>query len=183
MAKPAIKLKKCAICKKEFQLFRSLQKCCSHQCALKLAVSIREKDERKAYKVAKLAIKTRGAWAKEAQAAFNKFIRARDHDRGCICCNNRKYDGQYHAGHFLSVGAYPELRFSLINCHKQKSSCNNYKSGNQVNYRRYLIGVIGEENVEWLEGPHEAKKYTIDELKEIKTGFAQWSRELEKELE
>jgi len=37
--------------------------------------------------------------------------------------------------------------------------------------------------VEWLEGPHKIKKYTIDEIKEIKTGFNAWARELEKAVE
>jgi hypothetical protein len=46
-------------------------------------------------------------------------------------------------------------------------------------YRPELIRRIGLANVEWLEGPHEPAKYTIDELREIKTGFNAWAKEIE----
>jgi len=172
--------KKCR-CGEIYIQYTTLQNKCP-MCLAKKAKLTREKKERKEHRKAKEKVTRRADWMRDAQAAFNKFIRIRDHDRGCICCNNRKYDGQFHAGHYLSVGSHPELRISLINCHKQKSSCNNHKSGNQINYRRYLVGVIGLESVEWLEGPHDPKKYTIDDLKEIKQGFNQWARELEKQL-
>ena len=169
-------------CSNQFVQYSTLQNKCI-PCSIKKGRKIEAKIERKETRAAKLAIKSKGQWAKEAQQAFNRWVRARDFHRGCVCCNNKHYQGQYHAGHYLSVGAYPELRFSLINCHKQKSSCNNYKSGNQVNYRRYLIGIIGVENVEWLESKHEPKRYTIEDYKEIKTGFNAWARELEKQNE
>lgn len=40
---------------------------------------------------------------------------------------------------------------------------------------------MGREGIEWLEGPHDPKHYTIDDLKEIKQGFNEWAKELENE--
>jgi len=45
------------------------------------------------------------------------------------------------------------------------------KSGNILEYRIRLVKKIGQAAVDWLEGPHEPKRYTIDELKEIKAEY------------
>ncbi len=42
------------------------------------------------------------------------------------------------------------------------------------------MAKIGVEKLEWLEGPHEAKKYTIDEILEIKKHYQQKIKELER---
>lgn len=134
---------------------------------------------RKEHRAAKERIKTRGDHAKSAQAEFNKFIRFRDADLPCISCG-RHHNGQYHAGHYRTVGGNPELRFEEYNCHKQCSVCNNHKSGNIVEYRINLVSRIGSDRLEWLEGLHDAKKYTIDQLKEIKLEYrAKW-KEIER---
>ena len=113
-------------------------------------------------------IKSRAQWLKEAQKNFNKFIRERDKADPCISCG-KHHVGQYHAGHYKSVGGNPEsLRFNEDNCHKQCSICNNHLSGNIGNYRVNLIKKIGLDAVEKLEGPQKLKKYTIEDIKEIK---------------
>lgn len=148
---------------------------------LQKARNSQAKKERKEHKVAKERIKTRGDHAREAQTEFNRFIRLRDQHLCCISCG-RHHNGQYHAGHYRTVGGNPELRFVEDNCQKQCSVCNNHKSGNIVEYRINLISRIGIDRLDWLEGPHEPKKYTIDELKAIKLEYrAKW-REIEKGL-
>ena len=122
-------------------------------------------------------LKSRSQWLSEAQAAFNKFIRERDKDEPCISCQ-RFHNGQYHAGHYRSIGACPELRFEEMNVHKQCAPCNNHLSGNAIDYRINLVKKIGVENVEWLEGNHELQKLTIDEIKEIKTKYKNKLKEL-----
>jgi len=107
---------------------------------------------------------------REAQKAFNTFIRFRDGGLNCISCL-RFHSGQYHAGHYKSTGASPELRFEELNCHKQCAPCNNHLSGNIEKYRINLVKKIGIDKVEWLEGPHEPKKYTCSDLKEIEKHF------------
>jgi hypothetical protein len=116
-------------------------------------------------------LKSRSDWIKEAQAVFNAWIRERDKNLPCISCKCSNA-GQWHAGHYLSVGARPELRFDPLNVHKQCVHCNLYMSGNLINYRKSLCEKIGVENVELLEGPHDAKKYTIEELELIKKTYS-----------
>jgi len=142
--------------------------------AAKLARMKRE--EKKEHKRQKDAIKSRSDWLKEAQAAFNAYIRLRDRVEPCVCCD-RHHQGQYHAGHYLSVGSHPELRFNEDNVHKQASYCNQHKSGNQAQYRIRLIAKIGIDRVEALEGPHDAANWTVDDIKEIKRVYKQKIKE------
>ena len=166
-----MKPKICRVCKAEYTPSRMGQKVCSPLCAMALAKSARVKAERKEtikrIRETKEKLKTRSDWIKEAQQAFNAYVRARDAEAPCVSCG-RYHDGQWHAGHYLSVGARPELRFCEINVWKQCAPCNNHLSGNILLYRKGLIKRIGLELVEWLEGPHEPKHYTVDDLKAIK---------------
>ena len=152
---------------------RPFQTWCSVPCGSVLAEQKLAKKKRADAKVERVKtkekldkLKGRSKWAKEAQAAVNKFIRLRDADQPCISCG-RYHQGSYDAGHYLSVGARPELRFDELNIHKQCVPCNQHLSGNVVNFRKGLLIRIGAESVAYLEGPHEPKKYTIDELKAI----------------
>ena len=139
-------------------------------CAIEYGKILDEKKRQRDLRAAKLKLKSRGQWAKEAQAAFNAFIRARDKHLPCITCG-RFHSGQWDAGHYRGTGAAPELRFDELNVHKQCSPCNRHKSGDAVSYRLNLIEKIGVEAVESLEGPHEPKHYTIDDLQRIKREY------------
>ncbi|TEW24926.1 recombination protein NinG, partial [Histophilus somni] len=109
-----------------------------------------EKEERAKIKAVKERLKSRSERLKELQGVFNRFIRLRDKNLPCISCG-RYHQGQWHAGHYRSVGACPELRFNEDNVHKQCSVCNNHKSGNVIEYRINLVAKIGVERVEFLE--------------------------------
>lgn len=123
------------------------------------------------------SLKSKAQHAKEAQTAFNAFVRERDADQPCISCG-RWHNGQYHAGHYLSVGARPELRFTETNVHKQCAPCNTHLSGNAVLFRRGLVAKLGLEIVEWLEGPHEPRRDTVDSLKAIKAHYTTLTKQL-----
>ena len=167
-----IKDKTCKICKVKFTPTRPLQSVCSPNCAYTHAKTIRVKAERKETKEAKVKLKTKAEWLKEAQAIFNQFIRLRDKDAPCISCQ-RFHTGQYHAGHYKTTGSHPELRFNEFNVHKQCAPCNNHLSGNIINYRINLVKKIGLDEVEWLESNHTANKYTIDDIKTLKVIYKQ----------
>ena len=177
--KREVKMKKCKACGNKFALFNSLAQVCSIDCAIQYAKDnkVQERVRRKLTQIAKERIKTRSEHLRKAQTAFNAFIRERDKNEPCISCG-RHHDGQYHAGHYRSVGACPELRFCELNVHKQCSACNNHKSGNIVEYRINLVKKIGVEQVEWLEGSHEPKKYTIEQIKEIRAEYQLKLKEL-----
>lgn len=183
-----MKDKKCKQCKKLFTPVRPLQYLCGEfECTVAYANASKlrreaseQKKERKARQEAKIKLKTRSEWLKEAQTVFNKWIRMRDGNNPCISCN-RHHTGQYHAGHYRSIGSSGHLRFNELNCHKQCSVCNNHLSGNIMHYRRGLIEKIGEQAVEQLEADQTAKHYTIDEIKEIKRIYQQKIKELSNE--
>lgn len=126
-----------------------------------------EKAERKRLAERKQQVKPLSYFIKQAQQAFNKFIRYRDRHLPCISCD-RYHEGQYHAGHFRTTGANPELRFDEDNCHKQCSVCNNYLSGNLTAYRPALIAKIGQARFDALMGPHEMQKWKRDDYIRIR---------------
>lgn len=177
-----MKPRKCANCKAEFIPSRMGQKVCSVECAKSIAIKKREKVEKAQDRQKREAIKSRAEWAREAQSAVNAYIRQRDADKPCISCG-RHHQGQYHAGHYLSRGAHPELTYDERNIHKQCQPCNTHLSGNQIEYRKGLIARYGLLYVEWLEGPHEPKKYTIADLKAIKAEYVAKLKELKKQRE
>lgn len=174
-----MKQKKCRYCKQPFAPVLPMQVVCGIECAKAIAKSKREKVEKANDRQKREQLKTRSQWMKEAQIAFNAFIRERDHNEPCISCG-RYHTGQYHAGHYRTVGSHPELRFDERNCHKQCAPCNNHKSGNIVEYRINLVRKLGAESVEWLEGPHEAKHYAVEELVAITKLYRAKRRELVK---
>ncbi len=157
--------KKCKVCGEKFTpTFTSFQKTCNAtQCLVAFGKTERTRINRKETRESK---RDRSYWMRRCQTEFNKYIRNRDKKDPCISCN-RHHDGQYHAGHYKTVGGHPALRFEEDNCHKQCSVCNNYKSGNLSEYRSNLLIKIGLERVEWLEGPHDPVKYTIEDLQEM----------------
>jgi hypothetical protein len=116
---------------------------------------------------------------REAQEVFNKYIRLRDFSQPCISCE-RYHEGQYHAGHYRSVGSAPHLRFNEDNCHKQCAPCNNHLSGNIVKYRPNLLIKIGVAALDTLESENKAQHYTIDEIKNIKSYYQLKVKELER---
>lgn len=184
-----VKAKKCKnpACGVSFKpSFSTAQKVCSWTCGLAIKDVNQEKArkslaqiERKEIKARKEKLKSRADHMRETQVVFNEWIRLRDAALPCVSCG-RHHEGQYHAGHYRTVGANPELRFEPLNVWKQCAPCNNHKSGDIVNYRITLVRRIGLERVEWLEGPHEAKRYTIQELNEMKADFRAKTKELKR---
>lgn len=117
-----------------------------------------EKADRQRLAEKKQQVKPLSYFMKQAQQAFNEFIRYRDRHLPCISCG-RHHEGQYHAGHFRTTGANPELRFNEDNCHKQCAPCNNHLSGNLIAYRPALMDKIGQVRFDALMGQHELPKW------------------------
>lgn len=192
--------RKCGHCRELFQPWNTLQQACSPPCALKIAAKNEAKRFRQWQRKERERLKTKSEWTKEAQIAFNAYIRERDRDKPCISCDRYAVEtftgGSWDCGHFRTVGAAPELRFDEANAHKQCKSCNSgvHRSGSKVKvahdperaatireqYRGALIGRIGLAEVRRLEGPQETKKYTIDDLREIRDTYRRKARELKR---
>ena len=188
-----MKAKKCKQCGKEFVPMRSTAIACSYPCAkawvdarseklAKQREQMVKKIERQMDRERKEKLKTRNDWIKETQVAFNAYIRERDKDTPCICCGKplgeSQVGGGFDCGHYRSTGSAPHLRFCEDNAHGQTKFCNRYRAGNAVDYRLGLIQRIGLERVEKLEADNEPRKWTIDELKEIKQKYKLKLKEL-----
>ncbi len=176
----------CKVCKQQFIRLNSMHSICSKKCLLSIPAYNGKEEKAKARaehantKARKDALKPRRHWEKAAQEAFNGWIRARDHAQGCISCGTR--DGKVNAGHYLSTGARPELRFEPLNVHRQCERCNTYLHGNLIAYRINLIARVGQEVVDLLEGPHPPKKYTESQLREMAADYRARRRQLLKEM-
>ena len=187
------KPKKCrvAACRASFVPQRLGQAVCSPKCALAV-VEVKKAKEKKSLaqagrrdiKVRKEALKTRGDHIREAQQAFNEYIRTRDQAAGHLCISSGKpldWSGNaVDAGHYRSVGSAPHLRFDERNCHAQSKQDNRFLSGNAVDYRIGLIARIGQEAVDALESDQSVRKYTVDEIKAIKATYRAKTRELKR---
>lgn len=168
--------RRCKTCRKKVpaeSIYQSnLRAFCSFECLSqftksesgRLAVAKTRKAETRERKQ---KLKTRSDHMKEAQAAFNAYIRARDDKDACISCGNYTlddlYGGGWDAGHYRSTGSAPHLRFHLHNCHKQCVKCNRFLSGNTAEYRKGLIRKIGIEKVEALESINEVESMRIND--------------------
>lgn len=188
-------MRKCKTCKtpiptysKSETVYRKLG-FCSEGCSIDHGMAaVRRKDqqrqsearkamaaERKAHRAAKAAqkerMKTRTEWLNEAQAVFNQYIRLRDSHLGCVSCGINTNDVQYHAGHYRTRKAAPQLRFDERQVFKQCSTCNNHLSGNLINYRRELLNRIGAAELERIETDNSQSKWTIDDARRIKAEY------------
>lgn len=137
--------------------------------------------ERKTDRARLLALKPLAWHIAGTQAACNAYVRLRDAGKPCICCGRQTYGEPVDAGHFISRGSAPELRFDLDNLHVQLRGCNR---GRRVvpreRFRRYLAKRIGLARVEALEGPHPPRKWTREELVAMKAEFRALARALER---
>jgi hypothetical protein len=116
---------------------------------------IKQSAEKKVIKETKERLKTSSDRMRDAQAAFNRYIRARDRGKPCICCGRSqgdiKHGGAVDAGHYRSRGSAPGLKFNRFNCHSQLAYCNRYLSGECGRIPGRAYREIGLDRVERLE--------------------------------
>ena len=164
----------CKVCSANFLRLNSMQVVCGVRCARQVPViakrTARQQDAQK-----REALKTRKEVMQEAQQAFNAYIRLRDAGRRCICCGSaiepQKPGGSADAGHYLSVGSAPNLRFNEANVHAQRKNCNRPGGTTRAAFRAGMIARIGLADVERLEADQTLSKHTIDELRGIRATY------------
>lgn len=173
-AEQSLKPKVCTApkCGREFTPARPLQSVCGPMCA-KRKVMAEATAKRAEHRQRREAIKTIPKLIAEAQICFNRWIRARDHDKPCISCgkppgNMSELHAGRDAGHYRSTGSASHLRFHEANCHAQCVKCNQWGAGMAVDYRIGLIARIGLQQVEALEADNAPRKWTHAELRGIR---------------
>ncbi len=165
MRKPA--RRKCAHCREWFHPAREGQVVCSFECASAIGKNRQqspgsgegravkrqresEKEGRQRRRAKRESFKTKAQWDKEAQSAFNRYIRIRDEGKPCVSCGNPLIGKSNYltgsaidASHYRSRGAASHLKFNVFNVHSACTRCNRQLSGNAVEYRIHLIERIG----------------------------------------
>jgi len=108
---------------------------------------------------------------KKAQIVFNRYIRFRDQNKGCISCGA----GVSEAGHYYSQGHHSALRFNEINTNGQCTRCNCFLHGNLINYRNGLLSRYSKQEIDLLDSVgtrSPLKKWSRFELEEIINRYA-----------
>lgn len=173
---------KCKVCKSVFKpLFSSLQKTCTKPGCVHTwyllnkdkadqnVLKDREKQARSEKIQGRERLKTKSDYERELQAEINAIVRLIDFGHTCIATGTM--NGKMNAGHFLSVGSHPSVRFNLLNIWIQSEHSNSHKSGDSLRYRDGLEELYGKEFTDNLYAhlkQTEPIKLSIEELKEKK---------------
>lgn len=180
-------------CGQAFTPTRHMQAACSPSCALAFAgfskarqLAKKVQDERRQTRAQLEALKTIPRLKKEAQQAFNAWVRMRDADQPCISCGAPPPDlsGMHagrDAGHYRSTGSADHLRYIEDNCHAQCVKCNQWGAGMAVEYRMGLIARIGLHRVAALESNNQSAKWTREGLREIRDTYRARAAELRRQ--
>ena len=161
-------MSRCKNCKEKFEPIRFNQKfCLKDECVRVWVSSEKEKTWKKTKAKAKLDLMTIQDYIKLAQQVFNKWINLRDKGLPCISCG-KPITGRVNASHYFNANNHWNVRFNEFNVHSSCITCNQYLSGNLIEYRTRLIDKIGIEQLTLLEGEaNKTRKFTKEDLKEI----------------
>jgi hypothetical protein len=176
--------KKCAACADVFTPIKSMQKVCGPMCALRWVTQVNEKQRRVADRARLQEMQPLSYWVSKAQEAFNKYVRLRDikAGHGCIDCGKPfepdRPGGAVDAGHYLSRGSAPHLKFDERNVFAQRKNCNRPGGTTRDDFRAGVIARIGLAAVEALESDQSVKQYRAEDLKEIIAVYRQKVKEL-----
>lgn len=143
-----------------------------------------EKAERVATRKALEKFKRRRDYEADCQRACNRYIRARDFGKLCICCDQPmepdKPGGSADAGHWLSVGSAANLRFHTLNIHAQRKSCNRPGGTTRAKFDAGMIRRVGLVACDMLRADQKPRKYSIEQLQRLTRIFNKKARRQEK---
>lgn len=173
--------KKCSVttCRKLFEPRSMTHKCCSTDCSIAYVALEKARKDRNDRQdgLLKLKQEKKSYWVKETQKVFNAYRRevCRLAGYGCICCDaplDWMTPNKVDAGHYLSRGSSPHLKFIENNVWAQRKGCNRPGGTTRQAFREGMEHRIGIEALEALEADTEPRHYTIDQLKAIKKDFS-----------
>lgn len=177
--------RKCACCRVSFVPMTPMGRACSIKCAISIATEARKKQERKDDKLRRQALNTRQDWLREAQAAWNRYVRLRDAGKPCCSCGampEQKYGGTMDCSHYRSRGSAPHLKFHLHNAASACVKCNRFLGGNIAALRAGLIDRIGLDKVLAVESDNTPRKFDQTYLIRIKNIFTKKAKRIQNKL-
>ena len=181
---PLLKMRKCPVKKGGCgAMFRPARKgqlaCLADGCAQKvggwLAASkakAAHKEDIKQTKAALEKLKRVPDLKKEAQKAFNDWVRARDAGKGCFVCGRTLVlggvGGGFDAGHIRSRSNADNLRFDVRNVHGQCKPCNAAGATKDWQMRAAADRLLGPEVAAELYADNKPIKWQRDQLRQIR---------------
>lgn len=159
---------RCRNCKEKFEPVKFNAKyCLKDECIKAFVAEVKEKTWKTTKTRMKNDLKTTQDWLKETQTIFNKYIRLRDMGLPCISCG-KPIKGRTNASHFWNANNHHNVRFDEDNVHSSCITCNQFLSGNLLEYRTRLCSKIGQKRFDELEAKrHVTKKWTTQELQQL----------------
>jgi hypothetical protein len=180
-----VRMRKCAVptCRKPFPPRSMTHKACGPECAQELVRIERARAERKDRQEKLAKFKRKADHVADCQKAFNAWVRFRDRNAPCICCGRWPASasltgGEWDAGHYLSRGSHPHLRFDERNVFKQMKGCNRPGGTTAASFRAGVVERIGLVAVEALEADNEPRHYKVDQLIALTAHYKQKLKEL-----
>jgi len=171
------KEKTCRLCGESFMPWLTTQPICNkYKCVLEWnetqAKNQLVRSKRRRHRThTKMKERTWHDFDRDAQAAFNRYIRFRDMGFPCHACgcqlndNDENKPGAFvDASHYRSRGAASDLRFNVFNCVTCCRHCNRDLSGNVRELRKGLIKRFGLSVVVRLECHNVVRKLDTDYL-------------------
>ena len=198
-------MKKCKVCKSQFEPFNTLAVACSASCAL---IHGKAETAKKAAKVKKQSRKELTEFKRrnirwqhdQCQTSFNRlrvqeelmWFSRRGLEPECISCGKIKMD--WCCGHFKTVGAQSGLRYDRTNTFLQCNRyCNQALSGNldgnknTRGYKRGLAERFGEDDareiIEHCESKTAPVKWDWQEMEAWRKEWNEQFRELQRQRE
>lgn len=171
---------------------------CSPECGAIIGVALLEKQKRKEDKKRSLAAKAEKAGdrakreamkgvpelTREAQEAFNRYVRLRDNGKGCFVCGVTLrmggVGGGFDAGHIRARSQASHLRFDERNVQGECKSCNAAGSTKDHEMRAAAERLLGKEAADALYADNRVHKWQRDELRAIRDTYRAKARDLEK---
>jgi hypothetical protein len=171
---------RCKNCSEKFEAIRfNMKYCLKDECVRVWVESEKAKTWKKTKAKAKQDLMTLSDHLKLTQQVFNKWINLRDKGLPCISCA-KPITGRVNASHFWNANNHYNVRFNEDNVHSSCITCNQFLSGNLLEYRTRLISKIGIERFNNLEAESkQTRKFTKDELKEIINIYKKKIKQLE----
>ena len=110
--------------------------------------------------------KTLSDYKNELQKEVNTIVRLIDLGQPCIATGATK--GKRNAGHYISVGSNPTLRYNLHNIHIQSEHSNSWKSGDTIRYQEGLKKIYSQQYFDFIESLKSTPpiNLSIDQIKD-----------------
>lgn len=112
------------------------------------------------------------------QKLVNRYVvHVRDKDKPCYTCGTTNKNIKYDAGHFFTRKARPDIRFELLNIHKQCSvNCNNHGSGMRNEYEKHFIEDYGIDALDELKRRRPMLKVQFPDAESIESEIKKWRK-------